>query len=163
MDPVARLVVIRHAKAQDEAATDRARKLTDRGEGDARAAGQWLVATGHVPQLLLASPADRSRRTAELVAAALPTGGDVVLVDELYEASAAEVLRICTEAIGAAVGCAAVVGHNPAMAELTGLVQAGDGDSLVLRPGAVAVFEVDRPWSGLGLGQARLVDRFAPG
>ncbi len=161
-DPVARLVVVRHAKTHKEAATDRARTLTERGERDAQAAGEWLAASGLPPEVLLASPAARARRTAELVAAALSTPTDVVLIEELYEASAADALHICAEGVDADVRCAAVVGHNPATEELTRLLQAGAADPVRLRPGALAVFEIDPPWAELRPGQARLVDLFSP-
>ena len=36
------VVVVRHAKAEQEAATDHARPLTERGLADAKEAGRWL-------------------------------------------------------------------------------------------------------------------------
>lgn len=158
----ARLIVMRHAKAESAAASDRARKLTDRGERDARAAGEWLAAAGWGPDLLLVSSADRARRTAELVATAMGSAPKVALIDALYDADAVEALGICAEGVGADVGCAAVVGHNPTMVELAMLLQGNDTNQVHLRPGALAVFELDQPWGRLGTGCARLVDSFSP-
>lgn len=158
----AHLIVMRHAKTQEVASSDRARKLTARGENDARAAGEWLAAAGWRPDLLLVSPADRARQTADLVATALGSSPDVVIIDELYGADAPEVLRICTERVGADVGCAAVVGHNPTMAGVAMLLQAHEDHTLHLRPGSLAVFEFQRTWDRLGPGCARLVDRYSP-
>lgn len=158
----ARLVVMRHAKAESTASSDRARELTHRGERDARAAGEWLAAAGLSPDVLLVSTAARARQTAEVVVAALKSASKVVLSDPLYDADAVEVLGICAEVVDADVGCAAVVGHNPTMVEVSMLLQGSDAEPVQLRPGALAVFELDQPWARLGAGSARLVDRFSP-
>jgi phosphohistidine phosphatase len=156
------LVVMRHAKAQSTAASDRERRLTDRGESDARAAGEWLVASGWAPELLLVSSAVRARQTADLVAAAPGTAPEVVVIDDLYDADGPEVLRICAERVGADVGCAAVVGHNPTMVEVAMLLLESDDHEVRLRPGSLAILELRQSWEQLDAGGARLADRFSP-
>jgi len=158
----AHLIVMRHAKAQSTAADDHERRLTDRGETDARAAGEWLVAAGWRPDLLLVSSAARARQTAELVATALGSAPEVVVIDELYDADAPEVVRICAERVGADVGSAAVVGHNPTMVELALLLMESDDHEVRLRPGSLAVLELRQSWEQLRAGGARLADRFSP-
>ncbi len=157
----AHLIVMRHAKAQSASADDHERRLTDRGEKDAGAAGEWLAAAGWGPELLLVSSAARARQTAELVATALGSAPELVVIDELYDADAPEVLRICTERVGADVGCAAVVGHNPTMVELALLLMESDAHEVRLRPGSLAVLELRQSWEQLRVGGARLADRFS--
>src|SRR5256885_16922284 len=66
------LVILRHAKAARPAGVaDVDRPLTDRGHADAAAAGAWLAARGYVPDLVLCSPAKRTRQTWHGVAMAL--------------------------------------------------------------------------------------------
>ena len=58
------LVILRHAKAERPAElADADRPLTQRGHADAAAAGAWLAARGYRPDLVLCSPAKRTRQT----------------------------------------------------------------------------------------------------
>src|SRR6476661_490517 len=65
------LIIMRHAKTEQSAGSDRARKLTSRGRADARAGGRWLRDNGFAPGLVLTSPAARALATAEIAAAQL--------------------------------------------------------------------------------------------
>jgi phosphohistidine phosphatase len=68
------LVILRHAKATpyrgDDSDVDR--PLTARGRADATAAGHWLAAHDLRPDLVLCSPARRTRETWAAVGAAPP-------------------------------------------------------------------------------------------
>lgn len=131
------LVLVRHAKAESgEDGSDHDRRLTSRGRTAAAEAGRWLA--GHVPEpdLVLCSSATRARQTWEVVSSSVSC--DTVRVDRaLYLAAAGDVLDAVSE--GAAV-TTVVVGHNPTMEQvLAHLV----GDLRGLRPGAVAVVDLD--------------------
>jgi phosphohistidine phosphatase SixA len=63
-----KLYLLRHATAEDAAASDAARELTRDGREEARIAGQALVALGVKPDHILTSPLVRARQTADLVA-----------------------------------------------------------------------------------------------
>src|SRR5262249_13960879 len=70
------LVILRHAKAEaPNRAADLERSLTERGHADAGAAGAWLVARGYLPNLVICSPARRTRQTWHGVAVALAGDG----------------------------------------------------------------------------------------
>ena len=163
-----RLVVMRHAKAEPYASTDHERRLTDRGRAQARAAGVRLRELGLVPDHAIVSTAERTVMTWAEVAdatgsmvgpqldAAVYTGGVDVLLETIQTApdEAAAVMFI---------------GHNPAAAYLSHLLDDGEGDpdavGGMLRgfpPGALVVFEVVGCWSELGAESARVVGFFAP-
>ena len=66
------LVLLRHAKADNPfGMADADRPLTERGLRDARAAGRWLAQQA-LPELVLCSPARRTRQTWQAVAEQLP-------------------------------------------------------------------------------------------
>ena len=149
------LVVIRHAKAEQVAATDYERELTDRGRADAEAAGAWLAKAGVRPDRALVSAAPRAVQTWEALASGAGWSIEADLDRGLYTAgpdTALDLLRTLDEACG----CAVIVGHNPTMASLAQLLDDGDGD---IRAGnematgfptsAVVVFETSGPWADL--------------
>ncbi|MEV0324879.1 histidine phosphatase family protein [Micromonospora echinospora] len=58
------LVLLRHGKAErPEGIADRERALTERGHVDAAAAGAWLARHGFRPDVVVCSPARRTRQT----------------------------------------------------------------------------------------------------
>ncbi len=89
------LVLLRHAKAETTlgVASDADRPLSSRGYADATAAGIWLGTEGLRPELVICSPARRTRQTWQAVAAALtetvPTAGPGTFDPGLVEAGTA--------------------------------------------------------------------------
>src|ERR1700677_4497654 len=113
-----RLLLLRHAKAEAPAGgEDYERALTNRGREDARRMGDLIAARGLVPDLLIYSSAERTRETAEIVAANWPKRVKSVAEDGLYEASRQFVMLKVRNAPDRA-GVAMIVGHNPAIGEL---------------------------------------------
>ncbi|MFC5182945.1 SixA phosphatase family protein [Actinomadura harenae] len=105
------LIVLRHAKAEDGFGKDDAdRELTGRGRRDASAAGDWLRAGGHAPDLVLCSPAVRTRQTLD----ALGVDTDVRFEPMIYANDADELLRLVREN-GGDVDTLLLVGHNPSV------------------------------------------------
>jgi phosphohistidine phosphatase len=157
------LIVMRHAKTEHGATTDRARVLTSRGRGDARAAGRWLHDNRLSPEVVLASPAARALGTADLVCAELATRPDVRAVEDLYAASAAETLEIVTTTDGG-VRVVLVVGHNPTMGELAHSLQQDPADPWAphLPTAGLVVLEVPGEWADLSMGQAELTHWHVP-
>jgi phosphohistidine phosphatase SixA len=68
------LILLRHAHAEPASAgqDDRQRGLSDTGQAEARAAGDWLAEHGATPGRVLCSPAQRTLMTAREALAALP-------------------------------------------------------------------------------------------
>ncbi len=65
------LLLLRHADALDEAASDLARPLSEKGHRQARKVAQYLSGSKIKPALLLSSPAVRTMETAQAVSEAL--------------------------------------------------------------------------------------------
>ncbi|GGS62418.1 phosphohistidine phosphatase [Planobispora rosea] len=149
------LIVLRHAKAvHTPGLADPERPLTERGERDARRVGETLVALGLRPDLVLCSPAVRTRQTAEL---ALP-GEPIEFERDIYEAYADELLTLI-RGTDPRVRTLLLVGHNPGAHELVMGLTTRDGDP-GFPPGAFAVIESDEEWAELDAG--RLVTRWSP-
>jgi phosphohistidine phosphatase len=62
------LLLLRHADANTEAATDDARKLSEKGEGQAKKVARFIEASALEPDLVLTSPIRRACETADIVA-----------------------------------------------------------------------------------------------
>ena len=115
-----RLLLLRHAKAvpATKPLADIDRPLAERGDRDARRIGERLRQQRLRPTLILASPAARALRTAQLVARTIDYARDAIAVDRrLYLAEAAAILEVI-EAQDDAVETLLVVGHNPGLTEL---------------------------------------------
>ncbi len=157
-----RLVVMRHAKAEQDGPTDFERPLASRGRGDASAAGAWLAAQDVSPDHALVSAALRTQQTWESVAAGAGWSLTPDLDRGLYAAgpeSALDLLRLVPDSASVLV----VIGHNPTMAVLAQVLDDGTGDAGVsasmagdFPTSAVAVYSYDGSWADLGEGTARL-------
>lgn len=115
------LILVRHADAEPDAATDAERPLTPLGHAQAAALCRALRRVGGM-DALLSSPAVRARQTAEAVAPLLPPGESVVVTDALA------VDRLDRRAIaGLCRGHAVVVlvGHMPDIAAFAGWLLTG--------------------------------------
>src|SRR5215469_10384926 len=111
---------MRHADArwQDARLSDLERPLNRRGNAAAETMAKRLLELNLVPDLLLVSPARRTRQTGEIVARELSVPERLVLSDEaLYLASAADLLK-AVQATGPRVKHLLVVAHNPGVSEL---------------------------------------------
>lgn len=157
-----RLLVMRHAKAEAVAASDHARRLTDRGRRDAAEAGRWARSAGFVPDHAFVSTAARAHETWSGFSAAAELDLTPELESGLYPAgpdAALEILRTAP----AAAATVMVVGHNPTMAHLVHLLDDGSADpdafaeiSAGFPTSAVAVLEVVGAWADLDIAGARI-------
>ncbi len=113
------LHLLRHAKASwaDPERADIDRPLTDRSRRDAAALGEYLRGRGDRPQLVICSPALRTRETLDLVAPGLGLQARVEVDGRLYAASAQALWQRVRE-LPDTVDEALLVGHNPGMHEL---------------------------------------------
>lgn len=150
-----RIVVMRHAKAEQVGSSDFARELSARGVGDAEEAGRWLAAFGVEPDHALVSAAVRTSQTWESVAAGAGWSDDADYDDALYDAgpeTALDLMRETPEEARTLI----VVGHNPTMAYLAQLLDDGDGDEDAANElaagyptSALTVFDFEGDWSDL--------------
>jgi phosphohistidine phosphatase len=158
------LVLLRHAKAETPGELpDFERRLTDRGRSDAGAAGAWLAAEGFGPDLVLCSPATRTRQTWHAVAVALgqadpaAAAPDVRYEDGLYAGGRTEVVDLL-RGLPDSVGTVLVVGHNPTISDVSILFRP-DGDVVIegLKTAGIAVHRAEASWSATEPGSMPLV------
>ena len=158
------LSLLRHAKSswEDGSLEDFDRPLAKRGESAAPRMGAFMAAHGLAPQLILCSPAVRTRQTLDLVVPHLPGQPTVVYQDDFYLA-APSVLLARLRKVGGKIGHVMVVGHNPGMQGLA-VALAGEGEARMLQALsgkfptaglAVIRFKV-RSWAKVGHGTGRL-------
>ena len=62
------LYLLRHAEAEEEAASDGERKLTERGREQARTIGRFCARNDLYPEKIITSPLVRAQQTAKIVA-----------------------------------------------------------------------------------------------
>lgn len=146
-----RLILLRHAKAETDAASgdDFDRPLAPRGRREAKAMGAQLAALGFAIDVALVSPALRTRETWEIAAESLP-GAEVRFEKTLYNAEARTIAKLA-ETAGESRGTVLVVAHNPGLQELAvGLMRDGAAPAAFMAramrdfpPAAVAVFDID--------------------
>jgi phosphohistidine phosphatase len=114
-----RLILLRHGKAERDSASgdDFDRKLTDRGAREAAATAANLAELGLIPDIVLVSPAARTRETWAAAQGAFPKAASRI-ERSLYHAEE-RVVRRLAETAGESSGTVMIVGHNPGLQELT--------------------------------------------
>ncbi|MEU6754889.1 histidine phosphatase family protein [Streptomyces sp. NPDC046685] len=158
----ARLVVLRHAKsAWLEDVADHERPLAGRGRRDAPVAGRWLHEATCEPDLVICSPARRTRETWELGSAELGVAPEVVFEPRVYAAGASMLVGVLRE-VPEERRTVLLIGHQPGVQDLV-LSLAGDGDDEALARArvkfptcALAVLMLPGPWARLAPGTAVL-------
>lgn len=120
-----RLTLLRHGIAHPESPTgDFGRELSLRGIAQAREAAKALQADGPLPDRILSSPAHRTLQTARQVVADLGLSAHCLQEDpRLYLATTQSLLDILHE-IDPTIDHLMVVGHNPGLSQLAGLLGA---------------------------------------
>jgi phosphohistidine phosphatase len=160
--------LLRHAKSSwaDTGIADGDRLLAPRGQRDARRLAEHLGRHGVAPALVLCSSARRTRDTLELIAGALPKKAKILVEDDLYAASADELLQRL-RGIPNVIPSALLIGHNPGIQDLA-MTLAGHGPGLErLREGfpTCALVTIRIPalsWRELKPGSGELTDYVVP-
>lgn len=164
-----RLMLLRHAKSSwdDPGQADRDRPLNARGCEAAAAIGRYIAANGLVPDLVLCSPALRTRQTWLLACKGRKTleSAHITFEGGLYERDGEDILRVMREVQGEPSQLL-IVGHNPGLEELADiLVASGEARALErldrkFPTGALAVIALDiSDWAKAEPGTGRL-ERF---
>ncbi|MBS1844074.1 MAG: histidine phosphatase family protein [Actinobacteria bacterium] len=122
--------LLRHGEAEDGTGDDGARRLTEKGERQARDAGRALAALGIVIDACLASPKVRALETARLACEAL---GVEVEVTEALRGGAFDSLDLT-----AGRGDVLLVGHEPDVSREVGRLT---GAKVAMKKGGIAVVD----------------------
>jgi phosphohistidine phosphatase len=123
------LLLWRHAEAED-GEDDMKRRLTERGQKQARVMAKWILA--HQPKELriIVSPSVRTRQTAEALKLPFETVrkiGPEACVSELIAASDWPT----------ASGSVLIIGHQPSLGRLASLLLAGHESDWTIKKGAL--------------------------
>lgn len=154
------LVILRHAKTErSEELVDIDRSLTERGHADAGAAGAWLTTHGYRPDLVVCSPARRTRQTWHGIAIGLDRADapEVRYEPAIYTGDRDDLLELL-HSVPDGFGTVLLIGHNPTVSMLSNALDAdATRDSDGLPTCGVAVHEVPGSWADLRPGASRLL------
>ncbi|NLS67504.1 histidine phosphatase family protein [Bradyrhizobium brasilense] len=164
-----RLLLLRHAKTEHDAPSghDQDRRLDERGHRDAAEIGGWIARHPPLPNLVLVSPAVRTRQTWEIVREVLKGAGHapkVEFVPDLYGADPVQLLTAIRMASASDPKRLMLIGHNPGMHELA-LTLTGSGDEAAKRAlgdnlptSGLAVFDfATDDWNDVSFRRGKLV------
>ncbi len=162
------LLLLRHAKSSwdDPSLADHDRPLSKRGRKAMAAMRAAILSRGLAPDMALVSTARRTRDTF----AALepwPKPPAVSFHEGLYHAAPSAMLELLRQ-VEESRRCVMLVGHNPGLMELALLLAGRDEGVFAQRlasgfpTGALALFEVEGPWSEFSAGSAKLADFVVP-
>jgi len=161
---MATLYLLRHAKSSwdDPTLPDKERPLAPRGRRDAKLLADHLRRERIAPELVLCSPAVRTRQTLELVR----PPGRIAFLDALYGASCDELLERL-RSLPDTVASVMLIGHNPGLQELALELASGSSGLEQLEAkfptAALATLSIaNGPWSRLASGDAILTGYVVP-
>ena len=164
MSAVNQLVLIRHAEAALAAGgPDHERELTARGVAQAQELGTWLKDQGYLPEIVVCSPAARTRQTWAQIVEATGSGVLIELEPNVYEANVDDLLEVLAELQGVQDGARiAVIGHAPGVPQLA--YDLDDGNHSLREelahgfpPASVAVVDLAVALPDVARGTGRLV------
>ncbi len=162
------LLLLRHAKSSrdDPSLADMERPLNSRGEKAASRMGEYIARKKLVPDLVLCSPALRTRQTWVLAAHEMPSPPSATICPELYDFGDGTPLLSCLRTKGGKAKSVMIVSHNPSTHNLAlRLVGSGRADlrkqlAEKYPTGALAVLTFDaKEWASLAEGTGKL-ERF---
>ncbi|MEU3018835.1 MULTISPECIES: histidine phosphatase family protein [unclassified Nocardiopsis] len=158
------LLLMRHAQAGDgHGVTDHERPLTDLGREQAERVGKVLAELGHVPDHVICSTAERTRRTLDGVLGAMDPGvraGLTVDYSETAYLAGVDQLWELVNQVDADADTVLVVGHNPTIAQVAASLVGHEALTAFL-PATVAEVDLEVEWlyAAAGTGTGRLLDR----
>jgi phosphohistidine phosphatase len=116
------LILMRHAKALKESAdgSDFSRDLDERGKKDAVVMALALTKTNFQPELIVSSPAKRTKKTSKIMAKELQMNESQIAFDSnIYEAGINDLMHVIHE-LDEMNSTIMLVGHNPSITSIVG-------------------------------------------
>lgn len=166
-----RLLLLRHAKSDwsEAGLADRDRPLAKRGRAGAELIAGYMRQQALAPDLVLSSPATRTRQTVSLVLDIIATSPKILFDETLYDFGSGERLLAAIRDEGGDAKTLMLVGHNPAIERLAALL-AGAGDAALMAAmqrkfptAALAVIDfADKAWSAVKPGKGTLTAFVTP-
>lgn len=130
-------------------------EVTKKGLEDVKKISKLLKEKNVLPDLLVASPAKRTKTTAELVAKELGYSKNIMYNEVLFQAFVNEVIESITYTFDN-VDTLMIIGHNPSLTAL-GVTLAGLKEKILM--GEVVKIEFDcNSWTSIDKSNARLIE-----
>jgi len=148
-----RIVILRHAKTEKLAETDKVRRLTERGHEQAKQCAKWIATLPFEIDSAIVSTATRTTQTWEELNLTCP----VTFSDDVYNASAEEWVHLIRD-YAQDTQTLLLVGHNPDVSDLA-FAHGFPGE---LSPCDAVVIELNEPWQHFGLHGGRVSQTFEP-
>lgn len=163
------LSLLRHAKSSwhRRSLADLDRPLAPRGVKAAPAMGRYMRANDVAPDLILCSPARRTRDTLDLILPYLQSRPDILFEDDLYPASPDDILT-CLRDLRDPHGHVMVIAHNPGLRTVArSLAGRGEPQLVAELDGkfptcGLAVLSFANGWGTIAPGQGELCLFMAP-
>lgn len=127
------LAILRHAKSSwdQPKLDDFDRPLNERGRRAAPIMGQMLASMKFAPDVVLCSPAKRTRETLEAIASDIASAKPIVRFDDPLYLATPDTMLDCLRRAGADAKRILLIGHNPGLHALAAaLARSGDAAQL---------------------------------
>lgn len=138
------LILLRHGKAEDaNVGGDFSRVLVEKGREQARRAARLLKAAGGLPDIVLSSPLQRARQTADEFCQTAGISGAMTqgwLTSGMNPETALAELAAFRD-----FKRVAIVGHEPDFSTLIQWVLGAQGGSIEVKKGAIACVKIQPP------------------
>lgn len=147
------LILMRHGKSDwSQPLSDYKRPIKQRGIKESSRIGAWIKEQGLVPDLVIGSPAQRARETAETAAFTMGYRiEDIFWNESVYMADVSELLDVIATT-PSECNRLMLVGHNPGMEDLLFyLTREFDipDDGKVLPTATIAILDTELEWADL--------------
>ncbi len=149
------LLILRHAKSSwdDPGLSDFERPLNDRGRRTAPFMGELMKRKGLKPEMIISSPAERAKTTAELVKDAADSHAEIRYDQRIYEAGPQALRQVVSE-LDNTYEAAMIVGHNPG---IEGFIRFLTGQLEPMPTAALAVISLSTDaWDRIDEGSGKL-------
>ena len=160
---IKKLLLVRHASSDYAGlgANDIDRNLNDRGIQQAHSMAAYIKDKGVCPDLLIVSPALRTRKTALFFVDSFGIGENKIkLVDDVYEAEPETLLEIIRN-VNNVIDTLMLVGHNPSIALLSSYLSSEVVEQVPTCGIVDLMFEVDG-WASINEGDGDLISLQSP-
>lgn len=155
------LYIARHAKSDwgQLGYSDFDRPLNEKGLGDAKAMADHLGILNIKVDSIITSSAKRALTTAKFYAEKILTDGELIEIDEIYQAEEHDMLNLI-KSLSDNYDFVMLVGHNPTFSFLVKLLS---DQSVEMSAGCVIKLEIDQDsWNKVSLGSANFKKMLSP-
>ncbi|MBN2756639.1 MAG: histidine phosphatase family protein [Bacteroidales bacterium] len=151
------LLIMRHAKSDWENSnlSDFDRPLNDRGNKAAPLMAEEIIRLDKLPQIIISSPANRAKSTAQLFAKKIGIENDIIFERNFYSGYIDDIVEF-VKSVDDKFSRIMIVGHNPTMESLVSYL-INNRPYIVMSTAAIASINFDiKKWSKLKFGTGSL-------